>query len=125
MYEDANKVTKEAADNALKSFSVVTKGFQQIAAESGEFAKRSFEQQSQMFEKLTQARSVEKVIEVQNEYARSAYQAWVAQATKMGEIYADIARQAYKPYEKIAGKAMEAGNDAMKHAVAEVEQQAA
>ena len=38
-------------------------------------------------------------MEVQTEYAKSAYEGLVAQATKMGELYTDLAKEAYKPFE--------------------------
>lgn len=98
-YEDANKFSKDALDNTMKSFSAVTKGFQQIAAETTDFTKRSYEHSAKVFEQLTQVKSFDKVVEVQNDFAKAAYQAWVAQATKMGELYADIAKEAYKPFE--------------------------
>jgi hypothetical protein len=39
------------------------------------------------------------VIEVQQGYAKEAYEAFVAQATKLGEMYSTAAKDAYKPYE--------------------------
>ncbi|WP_062202459.1 phasin family protein [Aureimonas sp. AU12] len=117
VYEDANKAGKESMDNALKSFSAVTKGFQQIASETGEFSKRSYEQTAQMFEKLTQVKTLDKAVELQTEYARSAYETWMSQATKMGEMYAEIARETYKPFENTALAAGKFGTDAAKQAM--------
>ncbi|MBC8130235.1 MAG: phasin family protein [Rhizobiaceae bacterium] len=108
-YEDTGKMSKEAMDNAMKSFSVMTKGMQQIAAETTDFTKRSYEHSAKTFEQLAQVKSLDKVVEVQNEYAKSAYQAWVAQATKMGELYADLAKEAYKPFETMMSSAANAG----------------
>ena len=105
MYEDASKMTKEAMDNALRSMSAVTKGFQQIAAETSEFSKRSCEQQTAMIEQLMQTRTLDKSLELQSEYARTAYQNWVGQTTRMGELYADIAKEAYRPFERVVMEA--------------------
>ncbi len=121
-YEDANQISKEAADNAMKSFSAVAKGFQQIATETSDFTKRSYENSAQMFEKLVQARSVEKVIELQNEYASSAYQAWIAQATRIGEIYADIAKETYKPLEATFSKAANSATEYGRKAAAQADE---
>ncbi len=102
MYEDAGKLTKEAMDNALRSLAAMTKGFQQISTETADFTKRSYEHQTAMMEKLFQARTLDKTIEVQSEFAKSAYEAWVAQMTKMSDIYAGIAKETYKPFEQTA-----------------------
>lgn len=100
-YDDANTVGKHAMDNALKSFSAVTKGFQQIAAETTDFTRQSYEQSSQAFEKLAQSKSLDRAFEVQSDFAKSAYERWVAQATKMSELYADLAKEAYRPFENV------------------------
>ncbi len=44
-------------------------------------------------------------MEVQSEYLKSSYEDFVAQSTKLGELYADLAKQAYKPFEGVMAKA--------------------
>lgn len=104
-YDDANKMGKEAVDGAMTSFSAITRGFQQIAAETTDFTKRSYEESTRMIEQLSQSKSFEKVVDLQNDFAKSAYQNWVSQATKLSEIYADIAKEAYKPIDSAASAA--------------------
>jgi hypothetical protein len=48
-------------------------------------------------EQLVGATSLEHAIESQ--YAKKAYDTWVAKASKLGEIYATVGRNAYKPVE--------------------------
>ena len=103
-FEDAGKYGKEMMDNGLSSFAAVTKNFQAIAAEATEFTKKSFENGTAAFERIVSAKSPEKAFEVQSEYAKSAYEAFVAQATKMGELYAGMAKDAYKPFEAMTAK---------------------
>jgi hypothetical protein len=57
------------------------------------------------WEKLMGAKSLEKAMEVQNEYLKSSYADFVAQSTKLGELYADLAKDAYKPFEGAMAKA--------------------
>ncbi|MDZ7823776.1 MAG: phasin family protein [Ahrensia sp.] len=98
-FEDMNKTSKELMDNSLKSYASMTKGMQVIATEATDFTKAQYEQGTAVFEKLTATKSVEKAMEVQTEYAKSAYEAFVAQATKMSELYMNVAKEAYKPFE--------------------------
>jgi hypothetical protein len=56
------------------------------------------------FEKLVGVKSFEQAIEIHSAYAKRAYDSWVAEATKLGEMYADVAREAYKPVEKAVAK---------------------
>ncbi len=50
-------------------------------------------------------KSLEKAIELQTEYAKTAYEGFVAEATKISEMYADLAKESYKPFEAMVAKA--------------------
>ena len=102
--DQIQKFGKDNADTALKTFGLVSKGAQAIAVESADFAKKSFEQSTATFEKLVGAKSLEKAIEIQTDYVRSAYEGLVAQSTKMGELYAGLVRDAFKPFETFVPK---------------------
>lgn len=104
-FEDAGKFGKEAMDNGLKSLAAVTKGFQSIATVTADYSKTNFEKGAAAVEQLAQSKSLEKAIEVQSNYAKEAYEAFVAQVTKLGELYADVAKEAYKPFETALAKA--------------------
>ncbi len=102
--EDMQKTAKENMDTAMKSFGAVSKGMQAIAVEAADYSKKSFEQSSSAMEKVLGAKTLDKAIEVQTEFAKSAYEGFVAQTTKMTELYTDMAKEAYKPYEGVFGK---------------------
>jgi hypothetical protein len=51
-------------------------------------------------EKLLGAKSLETVIHIQSDYAKTAYAAFIAQATKMGELHSTLAKSAFKPAEQ-------------------------
>lgn len=70
-YEDFSKYGKEFADTGLKSFASLSKGAQAIATEAGEYTKKSFEAGSAAAEKLLSAKSLEKAIEIQSDFASS------------------------------------------------------
>jgi hypothetical protein len=98
-FEDFQKYGKENVDVALKSVDAVSKGFQALASEAADYSKQSFATGSAALEKLLAATSLDQAVEVQSGYLRSAYQNYVGQVTKFGEIVADMAKNAYKPYE--------------------------
>ncbi|MBB4954054.1 phasin family protein [Agrobacterium vitis] len=106
--EEANKKSKEAVDAVVKNYAEVTKGFQSIAAEATEYSKKSVQDLTSFVEQLTAARSIEAVVELQTKYAKSSYESFVAEATKITEMYADLAKTAYKPYEAPVAKASKA-----------------
>jgi hypothetical protein len=103
-YEDANKFGKEFMDTSLKSIAAFSKGAQAIAVEATEYTKQSFENGASTLEKLMGSKSLEKAIEIQTEYARQTYEGLVNETTRMGELYADMARDVYKPFENVLSR---------------------
>ena len=98
-FEDASKYGKDAMENMLKSYSAMAQGMQTLTTEATDYSKKSYEDNAAVVEKLFNAKTFEKAFEIQSDHAKSSYEGFVAQATKMGEIYADAARKAYQPYE--------------------------
>ncbi len=103
-FEDANKLGKEFLEANLKSLATLSKSVQAIAAETGEYTKKSFETGSAALEKLFSAQSLDKAFEIQTDFAKKAYEGFVAEATKLGELYTETARDAYKPFEGLVAK---------------------
>ncbi len=98
------KASKDNLDVAVKSANALSKGFQALAAETADYSRHAFESGAQAFEKLVAAPSLDKAVEVHSDYLRTTYEGYVGQATKMGEIFTAMARDAYKPYESFFGK---------------------
>jgi hypothetical protein len=103
-FEDIQKLGKDHVDVTLQQFGTVSKGWQALATEFADYSKKSFENGSAALEKLIGAKSLEKAIEVQSEYVKSAYEGFVAQTTKFGELYTDLAKETYKPLEGFLAK---------------------
>lgn len=104
-YEDFSKYGKEFADSGLKSFASLSKGAQAIAVEATDYTKKSFEAGSAAVEKLLSAKSFEKVIEIQSDFAKQSYESFVAEVSKISDLYAELAKDAYKPFESVVAKA--------------------
>lgn len=100
-FEDFQKFSKQQLDAVSAATATVAKGLQEIAAKSSEYSKKTFAQNSAVVEKLLGAKSVETAIQIQTEYARSAYEGFVAQASKINEIYVKLASEAFKPVETV------------------------
>jgi phasin family protein len=102
--EEMQKFGKDSMEVAMSSFGLWTKNAQAIAAEVVDYSKKSVEGSTAAWEKLMGAKSIEKAMEVQTEYLKSSYQDFVAEATKLGELYTDLAKEAYKPFENAIAK---------------------
>ena len=104
-FEDLQTAGKENVDATLKSFGAVSKSGQAIAVELADYSKKAFQDGSAALEKLFGVKSLDKAIEVQTEYAKTAYEGFVAEATKLGELYTDLAKETYKPFENVFARA--------------------
>ena len=96
-FEDVQKYGKDNMDATMKAWGHMSKSVQAIAAEAADYSKKSFEEGSATMEKLLGAKSIEKAMEIQTAYAKSAYEGFVAQATKVSELYTRVASDAMKP----------------------------
>jgi hypothetical protein len=102
--DEMQQLGKDNMDAAMKSFGALSKSVQAIAVEMADYSKKVFEQGTAAAEKLIGAKSLEKAIEVQSDYAKSSYEGFVAEATKLSELYADLAKETYRPFETQFGK---------------------
>ena len=93
-FDNASK-SMETMEEMLKSYSEMTKGFQLIAAEASEYSRRSFNEMTAFMESLMSARGIEEAYQIQSGYMKSSYDAFVAEAAKLGELYAQLAKAGY------------------------------
>jgi hypothetical protein len=100
-FDDIQRMGQSNMDSALKAFGEWNKGWQAIASEMGDYTKRSFEDGSATFEKLIGAKSFEQAIEIQSSYAKRCYDDYMQQMSKIGSMYADLAKEAAKPMERL------------------------
>lgn len=104
-FEEFQKASKDGVTKAMESYGAFSKGLQAIAVESADFSKKSFEDGAAHLETLMGAQSFDVAFEAQTEYVKAAYEGVVSQATKLGELYADLAKDTMKPFEGFFPKA--------------------
>ncbi len=92
--EDFQSYGKEHFEQYVASATSVQHGLQAIASAYGDYTKKSFE----------------KALEAQTDFARSAYETFVAESQKIAGLYNDLAKQAFKPVETIVSKFTPAAN---------------
>ena len=104
-HDEMQKFGKDSMETMMSSFGAWSKSAQAIAVELTDYSKKSIEESAAAWERLMGAKTVEKAMEVQGEYLKSSYEDFVAEATKLGELYVDLAKEAYKPFEGALAKA--------------------
>ena len=96
-YEDFQNLSKHQVEAMTAFASTMTKSLQEIAAETADYSKHAIASNSETVEKLLGAKSVETAMQIQSEYAKTAYEGFVTRATKITEIVGRLASEAIKP----------------------------
>ena len=104
-FNDFQALGKDQMDVTMKSFGALSNGVQAIAVEFADYSKKTFEDGTAAVEKLFGAKSLEKAIEVQSDFLKTSYEGFVARSSKFSELYADLAKETYKPLEGYFAKA--------------------
>ena len=102
--EDFQNYGKDHFENVVASATTVQNGLSAIATAYGDYAKRSYEDTKSFVEKLSGVKSLDKALEAQTDFARAAYETFVAESQKIAGLYNDLAKQAFKPVETIVAK---------------------
>ncbi len=98
------KYGKEQFEAATAATNGIVQAIQQIASESADYSKKSLESGSAFVEKLLGAKSYDSAIQLQTEYWKTSYAGFIAQATKMNELFGVLAKEAFKPIESAFAK---------------------
>ena len=109
--EDIQNMGKTQMEQMSGTVAAMTRGLQAIATETSEYSKRSLESTSAFVEKLVGVKSMDTAIQLQSEFAKAQFEGFMAQATKMGELYRSLTKEAMKPVET----AMAQGKAAVQH----------
>jgi hypothetical protein len=91
------KLGKDSFDVALKAVHVASTGTKAIVVETADYTKKSLEQGTATFQKLMGVKSLNKAIEIQTDYVKSAYEGFVAHSTRTRELYTKLAQDSLAP----------------------------
>ena len=90
--------TREQIDPADASTNSFPGGFHAIATAYSDYTRKSFEDTRSFVEQLSGVKSVDKAIEIQTEFAKSAFETFMAESQKIGALYRDLAAESCKPF---------------------------
>ncbi len=101
-FDNIQNLGKHQIEAFTASSAALTKGWQGIAAEATDYSKKSFEKSRALAEKLVAVKKLDDAIALQTDFAKTSYDDFVAGATKLGELYTAMAKDAMKPFEAAA-----------------------
>jgi hypothetical protein len=79
--------------------------FQTIANAYGDYARKSCDETRSFVERLRGVRSLDEALGIQAEFATQAYLTFLAESQKIFGIYRELARQSFRPLERLAARA--------------------
>ena len=72
------------------------KGLLAVTTEATGYSKKSVENGFALWESLLRARKPDEIIQVQSDFGKTAYDDFIAGATKISNIYAELANEAFR-----------------------------
>jgi phasin family protein len=102
--EQLQQNVQQQSDAAMASANTVAASVQAITAAYSDYTKKALADGSEFMTKLASLKTPSDVMALQSEYAKTAYESFVAETKKISELYAELAKQAYKPLEGFVAK---------------------
>lgn len=104
IHSNQNFEHQQNSNKQIDTGTASSNAFLAIATAYGDYTKKSFEDTKLFVEKLSGVKSLDKAIEVQTEFAKTAYETFVTESQKIGGLYSDLAKQSYKPFGDLVAK---------------------
>lgn len=95
--EDVAAFGQETLDAMMKSSEIATKAAEELNADITAFSKKSFDETVAAAQDLASAKSPTELLEKQTAFATSAFEGFMAQATKWNEAMAAAAKDSMAP----------------------------
>jgi len=88
---------KQNVEAMIASATATQKGVEALSARAVAFSKTAMEKHVAAAKSLMASKSVQEFVEKQSEYARSSFDAYVAEMTNVSDVLQGVAKDAFKP----------------------------
>jgi phasin family protein len=102
--EQFQQKAKEHGDAAMASANTLAASVQTIATAHADYTKKAIQNGTDFISNLATVKEPGKMMELHSEFAKSAYETFVAESKKISELYADLFKHSYKPFEDMIAK---------------------
>jgi len=94
---ELNAQGKQNLEALVASAAAAQKGVETLSAQSVAFTKKSWEDATAAAQSISQARSIQELLELQTTWAKSASEAWLAEVTKATDVMTASVKDSFKP----------------------------
>ncbi|HEV2560574.1 MAG TPA: TIGR01841 family phasin [Rhizomicrobium sp.] len=88
---------KDTVEAYTKSATVAGKGAETLHNELYAFSKQSIEDSIAAAKAVLGAKSAQEAFELQTSFAKTAFEAYIGQMTKMGELFTTVTKESFEP----------------------------
>jgi phasin family protein len=97
LVEDANEFAKGNVEAFVESGRIAASGFQTLGQDAAEYSRKSFENATTAMKSLASVKSPTEFFKLQSDYVRTAFDSYVAEASKNTEALIKLASDAAQP----------------------------
>jgi phasin family protein len=95
--ENASSFGQENVEAVVTSSKIAAKAAENMGAEIAAYSKKAYEDSMAVAKELTACKSVTEFFEKQTEFGKTSIEGFVAEATKLNEMYAAAAKETFAP----------------------------
>ena len=95
--ESATAFGQDNVEAIVTSSKITTKAAETVGAEIAAYSKKSYEDGMAAAKELTNCKSVSEFFEMQTAFGKTSIEGFVAEATKLSDMYAAAAKEAFAP----------------------------
>ena len=96
-FDDIASFNKSTVDALVQSANVASKGLEALSAEVMSYSKQSLEDYMAATKAAMGSRSVQEFLEINTDYAKTAFDTYVGRFTKLGDMASSTAKDAFEP----------------------------
>ena len=96
-YDSLTAFQKANLEAFIQSANLATKGVESLNAEALAFSKQAIEDTVAAAKAAITSKSIQELIEVQSDFAKSSFDTMIGQATKFGEMFMSVAKESAEP----------------------------
>jgi len=96
-FDDIASFNKSTVDALVQSANVASKGLEALSAEVMSYSKQSIEDYMAATKAAMGSRSVQEFMEINTDYAKTAFDTYVGRFTKLGDMASATAKDAFEP----------------------------
>ncbi len=96
-FSEASSFGKQNMEAWLASATAAQKGFEVLSARAVAFQKAAIENHVAVTKSLMTSKSVQEFAEKQNDYAKSSFEAYVAELTEVSDLVQGVAKETLQP----------------------------